>query len=147
MDSAYLSAVSALAGTVIGGVTSFATTWLTTRSQARAARLAAEHNRREDVYGRFMDELSAMYGGVLATGAMDYARLAAAFALRGRIMVMATKPVFDTADEALRLVVDLAMAPPQTDEEKRRLMDDARMDAISKFAVACRRELEELRVN
>ena len=78
---------------------------------------------------------------------MDCTRLAAAFALRGRIMVMATKPVFGTADEPLRQVVDLAMAPPQTDEEKRRLMDDARMDAIRKFAIACRRELEELRVN
>jgi hypothetical protein len=62
-------------------------------------------------------------------------------------MVMATKPVFGTADEPLRQVVDLAMAPPQTDEEKRRLMDNPRMDAISKFAIARRRELEELRVN
>jgi hypothetical protein len=37
MDVAYVSAISALAGSVIGGLTSGYTTWLTQRSQARQA--------------------------------------------------------------------------------------------------------------
>jgi hypothetical protein len=36
MDVAYVSAISALVGSVIGGLTSGYTTWLTQRTQARA---------------------------------------------------------------------------------------------------------------
>ena len=42
MNLAYLSTVSALAGTIIGGVTTFATSWLTHSAQVKSARLAAE---------------------------------------------------------------------------------------------------------
>ena len=42
MDAAYISAFAALAGTAIGGLTSFVTSWMTQHSQARALRLASE---------------------------------------------------------------------------------------------------------
>jgi hypothetical protein len=42
MDTAYVSAISALAGSVIGGLTSGFTTWLNQRSQARAGVAARE---------------------------------------------------------------------------------------------------------
>jgi hypothetical protein len=47
MNLAYLSTISALAGTIIGGVTTFATSWLTHTAQLKSARLAAERARRE----------------------------------------------------------------------------------------------------
>jgi len=40
MDAAYISAISALAGSVIGGLTTGFTTLLTQRSQARAGMVA-----------------------------------------------------------------------------------------------------------
>jgi hypothetical protein len=45
MDQGYISAIAALAGTVIGGLTSFATTWLTQNVQARNARMAADRTK------------------------------------------------------------------------------------------------------
>ncbi len=71
MDPATLSTLAGLAGAVIGGTTSFATTWLTTTAQARGARLAAERAARQDLYGRYMDELAAPYGDAIRSESVD----------------------------------------------------------------------------
>jgi hypothetical protein len=54
MDVAYVSALSALAGSVVGGLTSGFTTWLSQRAQARAGRLAHEMSRREELFKDFI---------------------------------------------------------------------------------------------
>jgi hypothetical protein len=53
MDVAYMSALSALAGSAIGGLTSGVTTWLNQRSLARAGQLAHELSRRQELYRDF----------------------------------------------------------------------------------------------
>jgi hypothetical protein len=60
MDAAYISAVAALAGSAIGALASFVTTWLTQHAQQRATRLAQEMSRRERLYGEFIDEASRL---------------------------------------------------------------------------------------
>ena len=47
MDIAYLSTLSALAGSVVGGLTSGVATWLSQRVQARETQLAREMSRRD----------------------------------------------------------------------------------------------------
>jgi hypothetical protein len=51
MNIAFLSALFALAGSVIGGLTSGVTTWLGLRVQTRAGQLALEMSRRDDLTG------------------------------------------------------------------------------------------------
>jgi hypothetical protein len=65
MDAAYISAFAALAGTAIGGLTSFATSWTTQQAQARAQRLAAERDARAALFGRFLDEAAKLYSDAL----------------------------------------------------------------------------------
>ena len=65
MDLAYVSAISALAGSVIGGLTSGYTTWLTQRSQARAGQVAHDLARREDLIRDFTIAASKMYPATL----------------------------------------------------------------------------------
>ena len=65
MDAAYISAFAALAGSAIGGLTSFATSWTTQHSQARAQRLAAEREARAALFGRFLDEAAKLYSDAL----------------------------------------------------------------------------------
>jgi hypothetical protein len=50
MNIAYLSALSAIAGSVVGGLTSGITTWLSQRAQAKAGQLAHEMSRRDGLY-------------------------------------------------------------------------------------------------
>ena len=145
LDGAYLSALAALAGAIIGGVTSFATTWLTTTTQARVARLAAERSDRQDLYGRYMTELATLFAEALKSDKVDYAKLIGAFALKGRIEPMSSGPVVDAADQALKFVVDLTMGPPpRSDAEVRAMMDDRNADVIGAFAEACRGEQQAL---
>jgi hypothetical protein len=66
MDLPYVSALSALAGSVIGGVTSTSVTWLTQRAQARSGQLAHEFTRREELYRDFIVAASKTYGDALA---------------------------------------------------------------------------------
>jgi hypothetical protein len=56
MDNAYVSAISALAGSAIGALATFATTWLAQHAQTNAQRLAQAMARQEHLYGRFIDE-------------------------------------------------------------------------------------------
>ncbi|MBV9533160.1 MAG: hypothetical protein JO283_19365 [Bradyrhizobium sp.] len=61
MEPAYLPAVAALAGSAIGGLTSFASAWLTQHHQARANSLSRDKERRRRLYKQFIDEASKPY--------------------------------------------------------------------------------------
>ena len=144
MDQAYISTLAALAGTVIGGLTSFTTAWVTQNVQARNQRIATETARRQELYGAFMDELAVLYARALRAETMDYEDLVKVFALRGRISLMSTPPVFEAADKAVKFLVDLYLGPPRTPEETRAMMDSQSQDQIGEFAVKCRDEFRAL---
>jgi hypothetical protein len=138
MDAAILSTFSALAGTAIGAMSSLGSTWMTTQAQARAARLAAERAKREDIYGRYMDELARLCAGALNNIGVDYDRLTSAYALSGRIALYATPPVVESANRAMRIIVDIALGPKRTPEEVRAMMDQRDANVIGAFAENCR---------
>jgi hypothetical protein len=144
LDAAILSTVSALAGTAIGALSSLGSTWMSTQAQARAARLAAERTKREEVYGRFMDELARLFASALNNVGVDYEQLTSAFALSGRIALYASEPVNEAASQALRYVVDLALGPKRSAEEMRAMMDNRDANVIGAFAERCRAELRTL---
>ena len=68
MDVAYVSALSALGGSIVGGVISGATTWLSQRAQVRAGRLEHELSRREQLYKDFIISASKAYGEAMDSG-------------------------------------------------------------------------------
>jgi hypothetical protein len=145
MDAAVLSTISALGGTIVGAISSLGSTWMTTRAQARAARVAAERGKREELYGRFMDQLSKLYAGALQSTGVDYDRLSECYAIAGRIQLYASQPVAEAAKTALRYILDIAIGPQRSDAETRALMDREGADVIGDFASACRAELIALR--
>ena len=71
MEAAYISALAALAGTAIGGLTSFATSWTTQQAQVRAQRLANERDKREALFGRFLEEAARLYADALVGTIVD----------------------------------------------------------------------------
>src|SRR5215470_7905526 len=58
MDTAILSAASALAGSLIGGISTLTASWLTQRGQLRAQALIHESAKREALYAEFITEAS-----------------------------------------------------------------------------------------
>jgi hypothetical protein len=144
MDQAYVSTFAALAGTIIGGLTSFATAWVTQTVQTRNARLAAEMAKRQELYGSFMDELALLYSHALDAGELEYSKLVRLFALKGRIILMSTPPVAASADQAMKFLVDLYLGPKRSAQDMRAMMNAESADAIGEFARICRAEFHTL---
>ena len=140
-----ISNLSGLVGVLVGGATSIATTWLTTTSERRTARVEAQTRFRKEIYGRFMDELAAMYAHALKNDHINYDRLASAYAIRGQITLASADAVVAAADRALKFVVDLSLGEARTDSQIRSMMDDQEVDVIREFALACRVELADIR--
>lgn len=146
MDAAFIPTISALAGTVIGGITSFATSWLSQTAQSRAQRLAQERTKREELYSKFLEETARLYSHALTEAQVDYTKLVDIFALRGRILLTASDGVVHGADLVIRTLVDLYIAPKRSDADIRANLEDEKQDVMAAFARACRLELRALRI-
>jgi hypothetical protein len=144
MDQGYISALAALSGTIVGGMTSFLTSWSTQHSQFRAQRIAAETTKREKLFGRFLDEMARLYSVAISEETVNYGRLVEIFALKGRICLFATQPVIDTAERAVKQLIDLHLAPNWSTEQMRAMLDDGGQDPLKNFADACRIELRDI---
>jgi len=142
MEAAYISALAALAGTAIGGLTSFATSWTTQQAQARAQRLAAERDARAALFGRLLDEAAKLYADALQNKRDDTAGLISIYALINRIRLVSSPQVVEAADTVARIIVDAYLAPNITLEEMRTNWVDRNVDPLRDFAEACRQELQ-----
>ena len=141
MEPAYISAFAALAGTAIGGLASFATSWVTQNAQSKAQRIAAERESRAALFGRFLDEAARLYSDALQNRRDDVTALMGIYALTNRIRLIASPQVVDAADTVVRIIVDAYQAPNMTMAEMRENWIDRHIDPLRDFAEACRKEL------
>jgi hypothetical protein len=151
MDTAYISALAALAGSAIGGMTSFATSWQTLHAQTKAQRMSRERDRRENLYGLFIDEASKLYADALQHQRDDPSQLMGIYALLHRIRLMSSSRVVESADRVIKLIADTYFAPNVSlqqltsawQEAKSRTEAGTEVDILREFAEVCREELRE----
>ena len=110
MDVAYISAISALAGSLIGGVTTGASTLLSQRTQVRASQIAHEIARREDLIRDFIIAASKTYGDALVNNEPQMQELVNLYALVSRMRVLTMPESVAAADRLLRATVDTYFA-------------------------------------
>jgi hypothetical protein len=142
MNDAWFSTFAALAGTIVGALGTFTSTWLTQIVQGHQARRAAEIARRQEVYGRFLDELAQVIGLAMAATAVDYPKLAGLFALKGRICLFGSPEVVKVVEGATLYAFELYTAPPATPDAVREAMEKGRQDWIREFARVARADLD-----
>jgi hypothetical protein len=142
MEAAYISALAALAGTAIGGLTSFATSWTTQQAQTRAQRLAAERDARAALFGRFLDEAAKLYSDALQHTRDDLTGLIGIYALTNRIRLISSPQIVEAAETVCRVIVDAYLAPNITLEQMRVNWETKHIDPLRDFSEACRRELQ-----
>jgi hypothetical protein len=142
MDTAYVSAISALAGSVIGGLTTGFTTWLNQRSQARAGMVAHELARREDLVRDFIVAASKTYGDALVNSEARMPELVDLYAMVARMRVLSMPKTVACADVVMRAIVDTYFAPNRTVADIRELVKTGHgIDPLRNFAEAAREEL------
>ena len=142
MNSVYLPAVAALAGSAVGGVTSLVAAWLTQRRQDHASRIAQDRARRQKVYGKFIDEASKLYADAFMHDKAEIAALVSVYALISRMRVMSSAAVIEKAEAVVRVSIDMYFAPNKTFAELRELMNSHPIgEPLRAFSEECRKEL------
>jgi hypothetical protein len=142
MDAAYLSALSALAGSVVGGLTTGLTTWLSQREQARAGQLAHNLSRREELFKDFIVAASKAYGEALMTDKPQIQELVALYAMISRMRVLCSPQVVGRAENVMRATTSAYGAPNKTIAELHALVKSgAGIDPLRDFAEGAREEL------
>jgi len=145
MDPAYISAFAALAGAAIGGLTSFATSSLTQRTQLRHAHREAERAELKTLYQDFIIEASRLFVEAMSAKTDDIddiSGLVGLHAMIGRMRLVSDQPVIDAATRAEEAIIATYLGPDRTIRE---LMDYARhlgqTSFMVEFSAACRRDL------
>ena len=139
MDVAYISTLSALAGSVIGGLTSGISSWLNQRSLARAGQLAHERSRRQKLYKDFIVAASKAYGEALVVNEPKIEELITLYAMISRMRVMSTPNIVACAERILLETTGAYFEPNRTVAELRELIRTGTgVDPLKDFAEAVR---------
>jgi hypothetical protein len=143
MDVAYVSAISALAGSVIGGLTSGYTTWLSQRTQARAGMIAHDLARREDLIRDFIVAASKTYGDALVNNEPKMPEFVDLYAMVSRMRVLGMARSVACADALMQAIIDTYFEPNRTVRDLRDLVKSGGpgVDPLRDFSEAAREEL------
>jgi hypothetical protein len=145
MELGYVSAFAALAGSVIGGLTSLATSSLTHRAQFRAQRAGHDLGKREDLYWDFIEEASRLYADAFEHDEPDAAQLVKLYSLIGRMRILSSHAVVDNADKVATMIIATYLAPNKTFRDLPEFLKDHATDPLREFSAACREELHRVK--
>jgi hypothetical protein len=144
MNAAYVSALAALAGSVIGGLTTFAAAWVTQRQQANVQWLLQEKTRRQELYQQFIEEASKLYTDALMHDQVAISPLVGLYALINKIRIFSSPGIAERSDKIVRMIIDTYFLPNKTLPEVRAMMDSGALDPLRDFSEMCRDELSAL---
>jgi hypothetical protein len=149
MDPAILSATSALTGSLIGGVSMLAASWLNQREQFRTQALVHEAVKRETLYAEFIIEASKRLTEAWSHQAESPEVVGGLYSCLERMRLTSSTEVIRVAGQVLQGVAEAYAEPPKTFDEARerfrRGREDEKDDPLRDFAEACRAELRTLR--
>jgi len=136
MDGAIISALAALGGSAVGAIASFASTWLSQTAQDRSAQVAKSVNRREQIYGDFIEEVSRMYGEALTHPIEEPSKLVRLYALVGKLRLFAPPHIVAQAETVMHRILE-TKHPPHHDLKDFQPADDI----VLHFSELCREDL------
>src|SRR6266478_9694898 len=143
MDSGFIAALAALGGAAVGGLTSFATSWTTLRTQMKGQRSASSKSRRQQLYKAFIDDAAKSYGNALINDKLETTGLIDLHALVSRMRIVSSQPVIESAIKVVRVITDTYNQPNKTPEEIEAMISNGSVDILLSFSEACREEFEE----
>jgi hypothetical protein len=99
MNAAWISAFSAVMGSLVGGFTSFLTTYANQRAQYRRDFLSRQLAQRENLYSEFIDEAARLQIDSLEQEMVKPSTMVAIYALGNRIRLNASEEVVQAAEK------------------------------------------------
>jgi hypothetical protein len=145
MNASVITALAALAGAAIGGLTSVFASWLAQHAQARAQWVAQDKLRRQELYKEFIEAASKCHVHALQHDEADIPTLVELYVRVGRMRILSSPKVVESAELVARTIVDSYLVPNKTFLELREMVNDGRVDLLRDFSETCRAEFESLR--
>src|ERR1700760_3344365 len=145
MNASAISALAALVGAAIGGLTSVLASWLTQHTQARVQLLTHEYVRRQELYKEFIERAAKCYADALQHDEPDMPGLIELYAKMARIRVLSSPNVVEIAEDVGRKIFDTYLPPNNTFPKLREMVNDKSSGLFPHFSRACRSEFESLR--
>ena len=145
MNASIISALAALAGATIGGLTSVVASLWAQRIQARVQWIALDKIHRQDLYREFIEQASKCYIDALQHDEVDIASLVNLYAKIGRMRILSSTRVISTAENIGRRILDTYLQQNKTYPELMEMVNSNSIDVLGDFSVACRKEFESLR--
>jgi hypothetical protein len=145
MDSSLIAALSAILGTTVGGLTTFATTFLNQRYAMRRDILARDVANREQLYSDFLREVGNLYFDSVNRTLKDtsqQASLITMYSLLGRIRMISSEVVLTSAEKVADDIVECYKRPPTSFQEFQQTWDAS--NPWHEFTKACREERESM---
>ena len=143
MDSGYITALAALGGAALGGLTSFATSWITMRTQMKAQRSDSSKSKRQKLYKAFIDGAAKIYGDALIHDKLETTGLIDLHALVSRMRIVSSGPVIETAVNVVKVITETYSQPNKSAEEIEAMIGNSSVDILRSFSEACRNEFEQ----
>src|ERR1700739_1136051 len=144
VDASITSALAALTGAAVGGLTSGIANWLNHRSQVRAQWLLQEKTRRQILYRDFIAEASKGYIDAPQHHHPDIPGLVGLYAKLNRMRVQSSRLVVQRADEVARKILDTYLEPDRDFVQLREMAIDGMSDLFQGCSDACHDEFEEM---
>ena len=142
LDGPVIVALAALAGSLVGALSSVTATFIGQRLQARWAQLRAELEERETLYGIFVDEAVHLFVDSIHRTTIDPVKVMRMYSKVARIRLTSTDPVLLAAEEVGKRLFE-AYKLPADDPAKvlaRYANGEENLDPLRGFTEACRLE-------
>ena len=143
MDSGYITALAALGGAALGGLTSFATSWTTLHTQMKAQRSESSKSKRQKLYKAFIDDAARIYGDALIHDRLETTGLISLHSLVSRMRIVSSGPVIETAVNVVKVITETYSQPNKSPEEIEAMISNGSVDVLRIFSEACRNEFEQ----
>jgi len=112
------------------------------RAQMKAQQTANSKSIRQDLYKRFIEEASRIYGDALIHETLELSGLIGLYALISRMRVLSSQKVIENASRVVQVITDTYDQPNKTPKELESMIHDGRVDLLQGFSDACREEFE-----
>ena len=142
MEANYVTALAALGGAALGGLTSYATSWANLRTQLRDKHRNKSRSGRQDLYKEFIEEAAKIYGDSLINDHLDLSGLISLYALISKMRVVSSSAVIESATRVARVITETYNKPNKTQIELETMVEDGTIDLLANFSDASRQEFK-----
>jgi hypothetical protein len=143
MNSGLMTALAAVAGSMVGALGSATATWITQRHQDRRELLGKMIARREALYSDFIAESARLLVDALEHNVGDPQKLVPVYALLSRIRLGSSPRLLGTAEEVIKTILNAYEQPNLTPQQIQTRAVNGE-DPLRQFSDTCRAELDSL---